>query len=269
MNRSLLLRTASGVVYVALIVGAIFAGHLIFAALTAIFAALAVNEFSTIVNSGSRNRPVATAVWDIVGAVALVFSQAVSDSFMIALVGVMVFYFLVRNVLALYDHSEHPFRNAAWSATAIVTIALPLALLNTVYGGGAGRNLVLAIFVMIWLNDTGAYCTGSLLGRHKMFPRVSPKKSWEGFAGGLLFCVAAAVGAWCFGIQGWDLWQWLVAGAVACAASTYGDLFESLLKRNAGIKDSGNLIPGHGGILDRIDSLLMVAPAFMLLVLLF
>ena len=122
---------------------------------------------------------------------------------------------------------------------------------------------------MIWLNDTGAYCTGSLLGRHKMFPRVSPKKSWEGFAGGLLFCVAAAVGAWCFGIQGWDLWQWLVAGAVACAASTYGDLFESLLKRNAGIKDSGNLIPGHGGILDRIDSLLMVAPAFMLLVLLF
>ena len=70
----------------------------------------------------------------------------------------MVFYFLVRNVMALYDHSEHPFRNAAWSATAIVTIALPLALLNTVYGGGAGRNLVLAIFVMIWLNDTGAYC---------------------------------------------------------------------------------------------------------------
>ncbi len=269
MNRNLLLRTASGVVYVALIVGAIFAGHLIFAALTAIFAALAVNEFSTIVNSGNEKRLLAAVVWDIVGAVAMVASQALCGNHMLALVGVMVFYFLVRNVMALYDHSEHPFRNAAWSATAIVTIALPLALLNTVYGGGAGRNLVLAIFVMIWLNDTGAYCTGSLLGRHKMFPRVSPKKSWEGFAGGLLFCVAAAVGAWCFGIQGWDLWQWLVAGAVACAASTYGDLFESLLKRNAGIKDSGNLIPGHGGILDRIDSLLMVAPAFMLLVLLF
>ena len=131
------MRTASGVVYVALIVGAIFAGHLIFAALTAIFAALAVNEFSTIVNSGNEKRLLAAVVWDIVGAVAMVASQALCGNHLLALVGVMVFYFLVRNVMALYDHSEHPFRNAAWSATAIVTIALPLALLNTVYGGGA------------------------------------------------------------------------------------------------------------------------------------
>ena len=143
----------------------------------------------------------------------MVASQALCGNHMLALVGVMVFYFLVRNVMALYDHSEHPFRNAAWSATAIVTIALPLALLNTVYGGGAGRNLVLAIFVMIWLNDTGAYCTGSLLGRHKMFPRVSPKKSWEGFAcgcGGLVLRntglepVAMACGR-CRGLCGVDL----------------------------------------------------------------
>lgn len=186
----------------------------------------------------------------------------------ISIIGILAI--AMRFLLTLYDKRPGALQRFAYSAMGWIYIAVPLGCM-AVLGDtpGLGRQVPLMLFVMIWLNDTGAYCTGSLLGRHKMFPRVSPKKSWEGFAGGLLFCVAAAVGAWCFGIQGWNLWQWLVAGVVACAASTYGDLFESLLKRNAGIKDSGNLIPGHGGILDRIDSLLMVAPAFMLLVLLF
>ncbi len=134
--------------------------------------------------------------------------------------------------------------------------------------GPATRHIVLIMFIMIWLNDTGAYCVGSLLGKRRLFPRLSPKKSWEGFWGGMAFCIAA--GATCYFAFNHDevmLWgnrslsAWIGFGIVVCIFSTWGDLFESMIKRTVGAKDSGKLIPGHGGILDRIDSLLLTAPA--------
>jgi phosphatidate cytidylyltransferase len=116
---------------------------------------------------------------------------------------------------------------------------------------------------MIWLNDTGAYCVGSLLGKHRLCERLSPKKSWEGFFGGLVFCIAAGIVA--SYILSDSIYSFMIItislGVVVCVFATVGDLFESLIKRTLHVKDSGNLIPGHGGILDRIDSLLFVAPA--------
>ena len=123
---------------------------------------------------------------------------------------------------------------------------------------------VLAVFVLIWLNDTGAFCVGSLFGRHRLFERISPKKSWEGFFGGLIFClVAAAILKTCFGeyFPGMGMLLMLGLGAVVSVFGTWGDLVESLIKRTLGVKDSGHVLPGHGGILDRIDSLLLVIPA--------
>ena len=132
--------------------------------------------------------------------------------------------------------------------------------------------LPLSVFIFLWVNDTGAYCTGSLLGRHKLFPRISPAKSWEGSIGGAIFVLAAA-----YAIGYYDnmlvmdgdnsgrgllsIPAWLGLGLVVVIFGTWGDLVESLFKRTLGIKDSGNILPGHGGMLDRFDSSLLAIPA--------
>ena len=123
---------------------------------------------------------------------------------------------------------------------------------NIFYTDEGTSILLLAIFVCIWVNDTGAYLAGSTLGKHKLFPSVSPKKSWEGFFGGL---VASAVAAGL--LLGWEQAYY---GVLISIIATWGDLFESMIKRSVGVKDSGSILPGHGGILDRIDSLLFVLP---------
>lgn len=127
--------------------------------------------------------------------------------------------------------------------------------------GGYDPWPVLAFVWMVWANDTGAYLVGKPLGRHKLMPRVSPGKSWEGFAGGLL--AAGSVAAAVFG------WKWAVMGVAVGALSTVGDLTESAWKRRRGIKDSGQLMPGHGGALDRFDGFLYAAPAYWLFMCIF
>ena len=148
-------------------------------------------------------------------------------------------------------------------------IALPFSLLNVLAftatpNGHISFNtlLPLSVFVFLWVNDTGAYCVGSLLGRHKLFPRISPGKSWEGCIGGAVFVLAAAylIGEYIdMGIL--NTLQWLGLGLVVVVFGTWGDLVESLFKRTLGIKDSGNILPGHGGMLDRFDSSLLAIPA--------
>jgi phosphatidate cytidylyltransferase len=120
--------------------------------------------------------------------------------------------------------------------------------------------LLLVIFGFIWLNDTGAFLTGSLLGKHRLFPRISPRKSWEGFFGGFVaVLIASQVLARYFTLL--NCYEWLLFAVVTVVAATFGDLMESLLKRTYGVKDSGNILPGHGGMLDRFDSAILVSPA--------
>lgn len=262
--KNVMVRAASGAVYVAIIVGAILGGPYWFFLLTAVLASWAVFEFNSVVGLNGAKVNL-FAILDATAAIVLAWLPLAG---LLNTIGVLplllMVYFLLRGVAALYDRREHPFRNCAWSVFSVVYLGLPMLALNSLYAIAYpdSKWLVLIVFIMIWLNDTGAFCVGSTLGRHKMFPRLSPKKSWEGFAGGLIFCLVAAWVCSCwFNVLNLNLWQWLGLGAIACAFSTWGDLFESMLKRNAGVKDSGTLIPGHGGILDRIDSLLFVAPA--------
>lgn len=145
----------------------------------------------------------------------------------------------------------------------VVFLAFPL----TDFGGSTFDYLLpLSIFIFLWANDTGAYCTGSLLGKHKLFPRISPGKSWEGSIGGGIFVLIIA------GIIGYlvnnngmahhvGMAEWIGLGLVVVVFGTWGDLVESLFKRTLGIKDSGKILPGHGGMLDRFDSSLMALPA--------
>ena len=147
---------------------------------------------------------------------------------------------------------------------ALILVALPSALSLYFYNPGiigeqAGPVLLLSVIVMIWVNDTFAYLVGSLVGKHRLFERISPKKSWEGSVGGFIFTLGiAALYAHYTGLLGLN--QSLAMATIVVIFGSLGDLTESMLKRQAGVKDSGNLIPGHGGILDRFDATFFVIP---------
>jgi phosphatidate cytidylyltransferase len=179
---------------------------------------------------------------------------------------VTIIYLLVAE---LYLKQADPIQDWAYTMFSQLYIALPFSLLNVLAFTAANNGLVafntllpLSVFVFLWVNDSGAYCVGSLLGRHKLFPRISPGKSWEGSVGGAVFVLAAAY-AISYYLDGSMLTtpQWLGLGLVVVVFGTWGDLVESLFKRTLGIKDSGNILPGHGGMLDRFDSSLLAIPA--------
>lgn len=148
---------------------------------------------------------------------------------------------------------------------AFLYLPLPLLMMIMLYFRGFDLQdpqfyLLLSLFLITWVNDTFAYITGSIMGKHKLVERISPKKTWEGSLGGLLFSL---LGAYALSVifPAVDLHEWMIFSLIIVIFGTFGDLAESVLKRSAGLKESGNLIPGHGGILDRIDSVLIAAPA--------
>ena len=177
-------------------------------------------------------------------------------------------------VAELYLKNEDPIHDWAYTMMAQLYIALPFSLLNTLAFHSTSQGLVaydavlpLSVFVFLWMNDTGAYLCGSLLGKHKLFPRISPGKSWEGSIGGGILVIAVAVLVWYLTDQyqlnqlGLTAIEWAGLGLTVVIFGTWGDLVESLFKRTLGIKDSGNILPGHGGMLDRFDSSLLAIPA--------
>lgn len=271
--KNLVLRSLTGALYVAVIVCGIVINSTLFTALGCLLAALAVNEFLHLVDRHEGGAGLAMLLLDVAGALVLVygfdsvvFSLGTGSSFpfLAAWGGLYLIYLIARLVATLYSKRGCPVRSLVCSLGAQVYIALPIALMSLVYNSRQGVALLLGVFIMIWLSDTGAYLVGSKFGRHRLFERVSPKKSWEGFFGGLLFAVAAGF-LFRFGFpDSFDARSWAELaglGLVVGVFGTWGDLVESLIKRTVGVKDSGNLLPGHGGILDRIDSLLLVIPA--------
>ncbi|MCM1475633.1 MAG: phosphatidate cytidylyltransferase [Muribaculaceae bacterium] len=271
--KSLALRSISGIVYVAIIVGCIYAGQTAVEILGAVFAVLATLEFYKITHAkqdseqenrdGSKISPKCaklTLIIDVLIVLCVVLALPLGYYSLM-----MIPFLLCRCITEIYSRSESPLRNVGLSMMSYFYIAMPLSLMLFLIDMYGSAYSLLVIFIMIWLNDTGAFIVGSALGKHSLFPRVSPKKSWEGFFGGLIFNIALAILWSLFFTSPFDislnLYEWIGFAIVVTVFATYGDLFESLYKRSLGIKDSGNLIPGHGGILDRIDSLLFVIPA--------
>ena len=269
--KNLLLRSFTGLLYVGIIVYLIiFGSSWGFPILCSVFAILATIEFFKMTDTtGGIDIP---RIIDIIGAILISALPICHTIFGLnTCIIITIAYYLFRTILQLYTHEHSPAGRLSGSLMSTLYIAAPLAITSMLYLNN-GAAITLAMFVMIWLNDTGAFCVGSLIGRNRLFPRHSPKKSWEGFFGGMAFCIGAAfIIKQFFGTLSTDLslTQLCIMGAVVCISSTWGDLIESMFKRAANIKDSGHLLPGHGGILDRIDSLLLVAPSVWLLLLIF
>lgn len=273
--KNLIVRSITGVIFVAAVVTCFLrpeAMILLFALVTG----LTVWEYTGIVNNIENvtvNRFLATVagVYLFFG-VAGFCSGIVPSAVFIPYLLTVVYMFISE----LYTKAPNPINNWAYTMLSQMYIALPLSMLNVLAFRGTADGVVyssllpLSVFIFLWTNDTGAYLSGSLFGKHKLFPRVSPGKSWEGSIGGgiLVIVVAALIGMYensdmhaSNAEVSLNIVQWIGMGVVVVFFGTWGDLVESLFKRTIGIKDSGNILPGHGGMLDRFDSSLMAIPA--------
>lgn len=270
---NLITRTITGIVYVVVMVLGMMRPDTIIL-LFALITGLTMWEYTGLVNDidGVRvNRFISTiAGVYLVAAVALWRIGMVDFRVFLPYILTIVYMFVEE----LYLKQKNPINDWAYTMLGQMYVALPFSLIfflafqiDAMNNASFEMLVPLCLFVFLWANDTGAYCTGSLLGRHKLFPRISPGKTWEGSVGGavLVLIVAGAVGY----LANKDMnnphllsiTQWMGLGLVVVVFGTWGDLVESLFKRTLGIKDSGNILPGHGGMLDRFDSSLLAIPA--------
>ena len=274
---NLIKRILSGVIYIALIIAAILLldnSPVMYLLVFPLLIVLGIGEMITMAKDDATQSWLVNII-DMLGGVGLFvafylhYEGTTMHSRALWLLPVAT-YLLLRTIVQLYRPRQNALHSLERSFFSLGYIALPLAMLNCIMSITAPR-LLLGVFMFIWLYDTGAYCVGMLLGRHRLFERISPKKSWEGVIGGIIACVAGAyVTNYWFDefFQVPDINVWVGLSVVVAVFATFGDLVESLIKRTVGVKDSGNILPGHGGILDRIDSLLLVAPAVLIYLLL-
>ncbi len=271
--RNLITRGVAGVVYIAILLFGVLYNKYSFVIVFGLILVLALNEFFRLIEQKtphliSKLFNIASGV--IIFVSAYLFLDGIS---ILALPISALLYLLSLLVSAIIIDRKDIFNTIIYSAFGHLYITLPFCLLllisyeyklaNTIYH----YAFVLAIFVFIWVNDTFAFVTGITLGKHKLLERISPKKTIEGFVGGIFFTMLAGVG-FSFLFTEYNIYFWIGFALIASLFATLGDLFESLIKRTYNVKDSGQLIPGHGGILDRIDSLLFVIPAIYIFLLL-
>lgn len=270
--KNFIVRAITGVFFVAAIV-VCFLNPTAMALLFALVTGLTVWEFTGLVNGREgveTNRFICTVAGVYLFFAMTGFCSGLTPSTVFVPYLVTLIYLLVAE---LYAKSQDPINNWAYTMMSQLYIALPFSLLSvlafraTPDGVAYTCTVPLGVFVFLWINDTGAYCFGSLLGRNKLFPRVSPGKSWEGSIGGAVCVVAVAAFVWqlteMYGMNdlGLNMYEWMGLGLIVVVFGTWGDLVESLFKRTLGIKDSGSILPGHGGMLDRFDSSLLAIPA--------
>ena len=263
---TMLVRILTGAAFGIILLGAILYGHTSFAALFTLVSMLAVNEMSNLIHEYKKTT-FSTLIAVIGGGYLFFTLYAITHLGITNYTALFAPYLLLMVytfVRELYKKEGSSLDNYAYFVLTQLYAALPFALLNVLSTVGAegstySHMLPLAIFVFIWCNDSGAYFVGCSIGRHKMWERVSPKKTWEGTIGGVVVAMIAGYVMSIFFTQ-MNVWQWMGLAAVVAVSGTYGDLIESCMKREMGIKDSGNILPGHGGMLDRFDSTILAVP---------
>ena len=283
MNSNFIKRTITGLLFVILLVGSILYGPLSFITAFGLFSALSTYELTGLLNQTEKvnvNRFITSlSSLYLFIATALYQAEIVHSGFIYIPYLAILLYLIISE---LYFDKKNPIGNIAATALSQIYVGLNFALINllafdtTAYNPSLTtyRSIIpLSLFIFIWISDSGAYLVGSAIGKHKLFPRISPNKSWEGSIGGGLFAVLAALLLTYLDHTYLDstftLIQWIGFALVVVVFGTWGDLTESLFKRQLGIKDSGNVLPGHGGFLDRFDSTILAIPATVIYLFLF
>ena len=277
--KNFITRTITGILFVAIMVTGICLRGDAMILLFALITGLTLWEFTGLVNEHVADTTVNRFITTAAGvylflAFAGYCTGIVPPSAFIPYLLTLIYLFISE----LYLKQKNPIQDWAYTMLSQLYVALPFSMINVLsfqadpLTGQIAYHwlLPMSVFIFLWANDTGAYCTGSLFGRHKLFPRVSPGKTWEGSIGGaVIVLIIAAVISYLAGSNEslstlnaqLSTLKWLGLGLVVVFFGTWGDLVESLFKRTLGIKDSGNILPGHGGMLDRFDSSLMAIPA--------
>lgn len=263
---NIVVRGLAGVVFIGILLSGILINQYLFVVVFSLFVVLGLYEFYNLVcthggvHLSKKSSTAIGLVLFLCSAFASLTGLKMSVLFYFTPYALLVILYFIRE---LYLKRENPIQSLAYFVLGQVYIAIPFSLACTLVFTFTGQfypTFLLAVFVLIWVNDTFAYLTGMTFGKHKMFERISPKKSWEGFVGGAMFAV---IGSYIFYIFTPDssLLLWVGFAIVVVIFGTLGDLLESLIKRTLKVKDSGTIIPGHGGILDRLDSTILAIPA--------
>ena len=260
-------RSIFGVLFLAVMLGGLLFHEILFAVLFAFITLVMLKEFYRMTMGKAYEASQRTAI--VIG---VVFFLAANSYFFGTLklaslvsLGLLGLFLIMAETIFLYKENSD-FLKTGYLYAGLLYIGLPLALSNAVvYRNGEFSGLLMvAFFCIIWASDVGAYCFGMLLGQKswskKMCPAISPKKSWAGFWGGLFMAMLAGAILHWTGLFAFPIWHCLIVSALMHGTGVLGDLFESLWKRSTGIKDSGNIIPGHGGLMDRFDSALFAIP---------
>lgn len=271
----MLTRALTGAVFVAVLISCTYLSPYSLFGLYLLFVIIGSWEYLNILDKNSKASPnIALGVFN--AAIAFV-AIAIQPSLGISpapFIGVLLLGIFATPLIELYSKKEEPFSNITHSVFPILYVALPFGLLilaNTWfpnYETEYKAELILGFYFALWSNDTGAYLSGKAFGKHKLFERISPNKTWEGSVGGAVLAIGVSILTG-FYFDSMPLWKWAGIGLIISIFGSMGDLVESLFKRSMGVKDSGKIMPGHGGILDRFDGLLIASPfifAFLLLV---
>jgi phosphatidate cytidylyltransferase len=265
-------RAITGAVFVIVLIGSILFSQYSFFALFLLITILGIWEFYRLIEAVDC-RPQRLFGTFTAALLFVISAWAVSNA-----TSLLVFFFIIpvlflMMIFELFSKSEKPFINIAVTLLGIFYVGVSFSLLNFIAfpeinpQTGYSPHILLGMIFMIWANDTGAYLIGSKFGKHKLFERISPGKTWEGSIGGAFF---AALTVFIISIyfKEIELMDWMMISFIVIVFGTLGDLVKSLLKRSIGVKDSGTILPGHGGILDRFDSIIMAAPFVLLYIVL-
>ncbi|MFH0864842.1 MAG: phosphatidate cytidylyltransferase [Bacteroidota bacterium] len=260
-------RTITGVVFVIVVIGSLLADYLIFAGVIAVFTVVGLWEFYLLAEK-KNIFPLKYAGITAGGFIFIitVFSNShFIDAHQAEKYFVLVFLYIILFFIAeLYRKSDNALQNISMCLAGLIYVAIPFSILISLpvvveQNISFGKVILISFFLLMWIYDIFAYLTGMWMGRHKLFERISPKKSWEGFIGGAVFCIALSV-VMSFYYTGLTIMQWIMMAILIIVFGTFGDLVESMFKRSVNCKDSGKFFPGHGGVLDRFDAVLLAAP---------
>jgi len=273
-NKDLLIRAATALVFVPTVLGCLFGGAYLYSLLFIIVLIASSVEYYNLIFLKDHDSHFFRRNYGIFLSCFVYFSIAINNlfpeyvsigesDFVIALLVALLPLSYIAFIYELFKQSEHPFRNIALVISGIIYIGVPMVLLQYLAFGVEPEfdsRIVIGLIVMNWLNDSGAYMVGSRIGKTPLFPKVSPKKTWEGTLGGVFFCMVAG---YLFSLNWGDILStidWIVLAVITAVFGSLGDLVESMLKRSVGVKDSGKFLPGHGGMLDRFDAFIFLLP---------